>query len=101
MHPSVTTSRIVDADLLVAMESATKHATDVWRMLAGILRAAESDGQGRKADEQMWEALQRVEEVTVKMMAYFPEARDGDSEAGKKALGEDAHTFVKVRYSLC
>ncbi|KAF8321682.1 hypothetical protein DL93DRAFT_1449899 [Clavulina sp. PMI_390] len=95
MHPSVTTSRIVDADLLVAMETATRHATEVWRMLAGILRAAEADGQGRKADEQMWEALQRVEEVTVKMMAYFPEARDGDSEAGKKALGEDAHTFVK------
>lgn len=103
MQTSVTTSRLVDADLLAAMELATNHAQVVWTMLGEILKANENDsshiggGGSRRQDEQLWEALERVQAVTTKMMAYFSEARDGDSEAGKKALGEDAHMFVKVR----
>lgn len=77
------------------MELAANHAHAVWTMLEEMLRTVESTG---RTDEQLWEALERVQGVTAKMMSYFSEARDGDSEAGKKALGEEAHMFVKVRY---
>lgn len=77
------------------MEMAANHAHVVWTMLEEMLRTVESTG---RADEQLWEALERVQGVTTKMMSYFSEARDGDSEAGKKALGEEAHMFVKVPY---
>jgi len=103
-----TTSRLVDADLLDAMELAANHAHIVWSMLEDILKSTTSeavDGGGDSANassgrnrEQLWEALERVQSLTFKMMAYFSEARDGDSDAGKKALGEDAQMFVKVSF---
>lgn len=107
-NATVTTSRLVDADLLDAMELAANHAHAVWATLEDILKPTASDtadGSGDSASpgrnrEQLREALERVQSLTVKMMAYFSEARDGDSDAGKKALGEDAHMFVKVRLSF-
>ena len=45
---------------------------------------------------QLSETLSRVKKVTQKLLVYFDEARDGDENAGRKALGEDAQLFVKV-----
>lgn len=106
INAGVTTSRLVDADLLDAMELAANQAHIVWTMLEDIIKSTAReivDGSSDSVNagsvrnrEQLWEALERVQSLTVKMMAYFSEARDGDSDAGKKALGEDAHLFVKV-----
>jgi hypothetical protein len=93
------------------METAAVNAQKVWYMLGDVLKQAEEEAlandssdtgsvtteiPGSKTRVQLREALKRVKEVTNKLMTYFDHARGGDSEAGKKALGEDAQLFVKV-----
>jgi hypothetical protein len=82
--------RIIDTDLLFAIEAAVTAAETVWSMLDGVLPE-----QGQTTEVK--DAAERADAVTKRLKSLLVSARDGNSPVDRRALDDDVHLFAKVR----
>jgi cytochrome c556 len=83
--------KLVDKEALDAMKVAVEAAPGVWEVMEEIL------GSTQDVQADIKDILMRASTVTDRLRENINAVQQGIATADRKALRDDAHTFVKVR----